>query len=335
MSKEQLDLLLESANNLDNLLIMPHNDPDPDAIAGAIALHYLLGQTIELKGRIAYKGIIGRAENRALVRYLDHPIPLLVDTELSQTTPVALIDTQPGTGNNPCSTESRVVIVIDHHPWRKGTSAASFADVRPGVGAVSTILLGYLQAAKIELPTWLATALFYGIKTDTRGLSREVSSADTAAYFYLQPRIDVEALAEIERAQVPAAYFKSFATTLETTLVYDETAIAYVGVMEYPDLAAEIADLLLRLEQIEWVICMGVYQNTLLLAVRAPSQIRDAGDLAQAVVGQEGLAGGHSSMAGGQIPLKGKNPEEIVVQIRQRVLQALGIGPDTVGRTLI
>ena len=194
MSKEQLDLLLETARSLDDLYILPHNDPDPDAIAGVIALQHLLAQTLDLKGRIAYKGIIGRAENRALVRYLDHPIPLLVDTELSQTTPVALIDTQPGTGNNPCSTESRVVIVIDHHPWRKGTAAASFVDVRPEVGAVSTILLGYLQAAKIELPTWLATALFYGIKTDTRGLSREVSSADTAAYFYLQPRIDVEAM---------------------------------------------------------------------------------------------------------------------------------------------
>ena len=335
MSKEQLELLLETAGSLDNLLILPHNDPDPDAIAGAVALRYLLAQTLGLNGRIVYKGIVGRAENRTLVRYLDHPLQSLDDTGLSQNSPVALIDTQPGAGNNPCSPETKVAIVIDHHSRQKQTGTASFVDVRPEVGAVSTILLEYLQAARHDLPTWLATVLFYGIKTDTRGLSREVSSADAAAYFYLQPRIDVEALAEIERAQVPAAYFKSFATTLETTLVYDDIAIAYVGAMDYPDLAAELADLLLRLEQIEWVIAMGVYQDKLLLAVRAPDQMRDAGALAQAVVGQEGMAGGHSSMAGGQLPLKGRNPAEVAAQLRQRALQYLGVSPDTTAHTLI
>ena len=224
--------------------------------------------------------------------------------------------------------------MIDHHPWRKTTASALFADVRPEVGATSTMLLGYLQAARLELPAWLATALFYGIKTDTAGLSRNVSSVDAAAYFFLQPRLEVEALAEIERAQVPAAYFKSFATTLETR-VYDEVAVAYVGVMDYPDLAAEIADLLLRLEKIEWVICLGIYQNTLLLAVRAPDLLLDAGLLAQTIVGPDGMAGGHSSMAGGQIPLKGRLPEELVDQLSRRALKYLQVDPTVAGRSLI
>lgn len=335
MSIEQLELMLETASGLDDLLILPHNDPDPDAIAGAVGLRYLLAQTLNLKPNIAFKGIVGRAENRALVRYLDYPLEPLSEQEISPTTPIALIDTQPGTGNNPWSPEAKTVIIIDHHPWRKASGAAKFVDVRPEVGAVATILLGYLQVAGIEPPTWLATALFYGIKTDTRGLSREVSSTDAAAYFYLQPRIDVDALADIERAQVPAAYFKTFATTLERTIVYDDTAIAYVGSMDYPDLAAELADMLSRLEQIDWVVCLGVFQNTLLVAVRAPRQQKNAGALARTIIGQEGIAGGHNSMAGGQIPLLDEKPEEIIAQLKTRALEYLNIAPNAAGRTLI
>jgi nanoRNase/pAp phosphatase (c-di-AMP/oligoRNAs hydrolase) len=337
MSKEQLELLFEAVDGIVDILILPHNDPDPDAIASAVALRYLLEQKLGIEGDIVYRGIIGRAENRALVRYLNHPLRLLTDADLDQSWPLVLVDTQPGTGNNPWSPQARVAVVIDHHPWHKALRVATigFADIRPDVGAASTVLLEYLQAAGLELPVSLATALFYGIKTDTQGLSRNVSSADASAYFYLQSRIDVEALAEIERAQVPAAYFKSFATTLEATRLYDGTAISYMGQMEYPDMVAEMADLLLRLEGVEWVICIGAHRDTLILSVRTSSPQQGAGKLVQAIVKEEGTAGGHGRTAGGQIPLAGRTPEQAVSQLYRRVLQHLGAGSDTVGQLLI
>jgi nanoRNase/pAp phosphatase (c-di-AMP/oligoRNAs hydrolase) len=337
MSREQLELLLDAASGVGSTLILPHNDPDPDAIASAVALRYLLEQTAGIETRLAYRGIIGRAENRALVRYLDHPLQQVADEELASKMILALVDTQPGTGNNPWLAGTQVAIVLDHHPWRRASRSGvvGFADIRPDVGATATILLEYLRVAGVNLSSKLATAMFYGIKADTRGLSRNVSSADANAYFYLQPRIEVEALAEIERAQVPAAYFKSFATTLETTQVYGDLAISYVGVMEYPDLAAEIADLLLRLEQISWVICIGVYQDVIMLAIRTPNPWSDAGALAQAVVDQEGAAGGHNTMAGGQIPLNDRNPDDLAAQLGHRARQYLGLDQELRGRTLI
>lgn len=61
------------------------------------------------------------------------------------------------------------------------TATASSSDVRPRLGATSTLPSQYLEAADVEPPLSLATTLFYGIKTITMGLSRDTSPAVAAA----------------------------------------------------------------------------------------------------------------------------------------------------------
>jgi len=335
MSENRLHLLFAAVGDADAILILPHNDPDPDAIASAVALRHLLVEALNVESTIAYQGIIGRAENRVLVRYLSQPLRPLTDADLAGEVPIALVDTQPGAGNNALPAGSEVSIVIDHHTWREPTAAAAYVDVRPEFGATSTILTEYIQAAGIEPEPPLATVLFYGIKTDTRGLSRGAGPADAAAYFYLQPRVECQALAEIEYAQVPASYFKSFSATLQEARVYNGVVVAYVGLMAYPDLTAEMACLLLRLEKSRWIVCMGVYREVLILSVRTQSPTGGAEELVQAIVGDEGTAGGHGAMAGGQIPLKGRDPQQVVHQLRQRVLRVLQVPPGVTGDQLV
>jgi nanoRNase/pAp phosphatase (c-di-AMP/oligoRNAs hydrolase) len=302
MPQERLEVLFEIVGEAGRSLILLHNDPDPDAIASAVALRHLLLKELNVGSDIVYQGIIGRAENRALVRYLGQPLRLLTTADLTSELPIALVDTQPGAGNNALPAGYEVAIVIDHHTWREPTARAAYTDVRPEAGATSTILTEYLQAANLEPEPPLATALFYGIKTDTRGLSRGAGPPDTTAYLYLQPLVDPQALAEIEYAQVPASYFKSFDATLQAARVYDGVVVAYVGPMAYPDLAAEMARLLLRLEESRWVVCLGVYQDALILSVRTQRPAGGAEELVLAIVEDEGTAGGHGPMAGGQVP---------------------------------
>jgi nanoRNase/pAp phosphatase (c-di-AMP/oligoRNAs hydrolase) len=159
--------------------------------------------------------------------------------------------------------------------------------------------------------------------------------ADAAAHLYLQPRVDTQALAEIEYAQVPASYFKSFDATLQAARVFDGFVVAYVGLMAYPDLAAEMARLLLRLEKSLRVVCMGVHRDVLILSVRTQSPTDGAGKLVQAIVAGEGSAGGHGTMAGGQIPLGDRCAEQKVVLLSQRALQHLGIPLETAGEPLV
>jgi nanoRNase/pAp phosphatase (c-di-AMP/oligoRNAs hydrolase) len=334
-SENHLNLLFAAVADANAILILPHNDPDPDAIASAVALRHLLMEALNVEGTIVYQGIVGRAENRALVRHLGRPLQPLTDADLAGEAPIALVDTQPGAGNNALPASSEVTIVIDHHTWRDLTARAAYVDVRPEAGATSTILTEYLRAAGLEPESPLATALFYGIKTDTRGLSCGAGPADMAAYLYLQPLVDAQALAQIEYAQVPASYFKSFDATLRAARVCDGVVVAYVGLMAYPDLTAEMARLLLRLEESRWVVCMGVHQDVLILSVRTQSPTGRAEELVQAIIGDDGTAGGHGPMAGGQVPLKGRDAEQVVRLLQQRALRVLQIPPGVRGERLI
>ena len=334
--KDKLRQLYEALDGHAQLLIIPHNDPDPDAIAAAVGLGYLVRETLGIDARIRYRGIIGRAENKALVRYLNQPLRKLRFGKIEPEIPVALVDTQPGAGNNPLPKHFAARIVIDHHNRGNASSQTCFMDVRPEMGSTTSIVTEYLRTANLDIPSSLATALFYGIKSDTMGLGRGASPKDAEVYFYLLPRIDVDALVNIERAQVPATYFKSLMAALQATRLYDrDLVISYLGVLNYPDLGAEIADLLLRLRDVKWVICMGVYKRDLILSVRSRSHQIGAGDLVLQIVGDLGTAGGHGTMAGGQIRLNQHDPFSISEELTKKAIEVIKGVVSSDGKPLI
>jgi nanoRNase/pAp phosphatase (c-di-AMP/oligoRNAs hydrolase) len=289
---------------------------------------------VGVEAPIVYKGIIGRAENKALVRYLQYPLKRLNKKPFRSDPLFAIVDTQPGAGNNALPAQAEVAIVIDHHPYRQASSMARFKDVRPNVGSTASIMVEYLRLVEIEPSPPLATALFYGIKTDTLGLGRGTTSLDTSAICYLLPLIDLEALLKIERAEVPLTYFETFAATLQTVRIYQDVVIAQIGAMDYPDLAAEMADFLLRMKGARWIICMGIFRKHLFISVRTQNQ-RGAGQMIQEVIGNRGIAGGHGAMAGGQVPLDEGDPQQLLNDVTQQLLRHLNIPAEETGRPLI
>lgn len=322
----RLESLLEAVQDMSSLVILTHNDPDPDAIASALALQYVIETLTDTAVTIAYGGIVGRAENRALVKYLALEMQLASELDWSAFDGVALVDSQPGAGNNALPPDRLADIVFDHHqPFREQTSLARHADVRLDIGASSTILAGYILAAGLEIYPELATALFYGIQTDTMGLSRGADDSDRAVFAFLQPLMDVEGLVSIERAQVSREYFKAFAKALEDAEVYDGVVVvAHLGEMHRPDMAAEMSDVLMRLQGAHWVLCSGFYNDMLLLSLRSTQETPGAGVVAQDVVRGIGAAGGHGTVGGGQVPLEGQSLGAVVEEVERRFFQTLG-----------
>ena len=322
----QLAHLLTAVEGAEDVLVVTHDNPDPDAIASAAALAFLLERAAGVETSLAFGGIIGRAENRALIEELGADFRRLGSLELAASTLVALVDTQPRTGNTSLPEGRIASVVVDHHPLRPETSAATFADVRPAYGASCSILVEYLRAAQLEPPRALATALFYGIQSETMDLGREVSEADVSASLYLYPRSDPSAVSRIRHARVPASYFRSIHEALEKARRFDGVVTVPMGRLDYPDMVAEVADLFMRVEGVEWTVASGRYHDDLLVSVRTHRTDAHAGEVIREIVGDRGSAGGHGMLAGAQVPLKGRSDgevDELVDDLFEQLLVAL------------
>ncbi len=286
------------------VLVLCHNNPDPDSLAGAFAFSYLLSKKFGIRSVLGYGGVVTRAENKALIHRLRINIKQIGKLDQSKYHAIALIDAQPGTGNSLIDSRGALpLIVIDHHPLRKLSLKAPFNDVRPRYGATSTIITEYLAAAGLMPGRSVANALLYGIKTDTNSLLRGACKADFTAFNYLSPLTNPRMIAWIEKPSLSPDYFTDHLRGLSRTTLYRDVAICNLGKIHSEAIVPELADLLLRTEGISWSLCMGKIKNLMILSMRSTSRTNSAGKIIRRLVGKQGAAGGHWEMAGGQISL--------------------------------
>jgi len=311
------------------LLIVMQDNPDPDAIAAAVALRRLVNTLADLKCSIAHGGTIGRGENRALVRYLDLNLHDLSQVSFDQFDLVALVDAQPGSGNSSLPSQVMPDIVIDHHPCRRVTRQVRFSDVRKDYGAACTILWEYLVKAQITPEVTLATAMLCGIGSDTQDLGREATAADIDAFEALYPLANKRMLSQIQRGTVPKEYFQMLSEALRNARLYeDRVIVAHLGPIDNPDMVGEMADLLLREDDTIWTLCTGFFHGKLLISVRTDDQVNRADLVVRHVVARHGTGGGHMTYAGGQIPLVKNTKSEMAHLenlVRRRFLRNLGV----------
>ncbi len=302
----KLDRLIQYARAHKRALILTHDNPDPDSIAAGVALAHLLGKLAGVEANVAYGGIVGRAENRALIRVLKLPVVPVARVLFDDYDLICMVDTQPEQGNHSLPARHFPDVVIDHHPERPDSHLAPIADVGGPIGATSTVLAEYFRASGLKLPAQIATALFYGIKADTRDLGRQTTKQDVDAYLWLFPMVDKDALAEIEHPKLPEEYFRLYHTAIEKALVYDDAVVCDLADIYAPDMVAEVAERFSFLDGVKWSLAFGEYEDDLYYSLRTSDRRMNAGRLIRDVIeARGGSAGGHGTMAGARLPLKG------------------------------
>ena len=321
-----LPALLQAIARPGPIVIVPHDNPDPDALASAATLTHLFRELGKRDASIALGGIVGRAENRAMLTYLNINLIPVSSIDLTSEAVLALVDTQPGRSNNSLPEGVTPTVVIDHHPAYSDYGSVPFLDLRTDYGATSTILAEYLRESRLPIDAKIATALFYGIAAETQDLGREATAADVAASMFLYPYTNKRRLAKIENARVPKEYFKGFRDAIEEAKVYDKIIISVLHDVQYPDMVAEVADFLLRLDGIEWAAAMGFFNKWLHVSLRTTNRELNAGDILQKVLGSKS-AGGHDMIAGGRVRVEegGVAMEKAAVRIKDRLLKSLGV----------
>jgi nanoRNase/pAp phosphatase (c-di-AMP/oligoRNAs hydrolase) len=311
--RKNVNLLVRHLKDLrergDSLLIVMHDNPDPDSIASAAALS-LIAQTLGFKTKIVYGGEITHHENRAFVNLLGIELMKVSrgSYEIKRSPFIALVDCQPN-GNITILEESdyqRIQVVIDHHQVLQNLGdyipKDAFLDIRPDVNSSSAILVEYLRGLNLDIPPLLATALFYGIYVDTKKFSK-LSRVDLKAIEHLAGKVDYELLEKIEHPDISTETAEILARAILHRRIYKNIVISNVGFISNRDALAEAADFLLRLEGINTVLVFGIVDENIEMSARTRDVRVNIGAVMREAFGGIGSGGGHARAGGARIPL--------------------------------
>ncbi len=321
------DRLRKVLSEYERVLVVTHDNPDPDAVATGWAVWLMVKERLGKNVRLVGGGFISRAENRHMVKLLEPPIELLGDVVCPADAAVVLVDCQPGNQDYLfCEADVNLVGVIDHHAGRRRRKRPAFWDVRPRVAASASIAASYLREQKLDPSARLATALLFAIRTETQGSETHYSRLDRAVLPWLAERSDPSRLAEIESAPLSPEYYSDLVLALQNTFLYDDTAFCLLPRASGPEIVGEVADLLIRCESIRRVLCGAGVGGDLLLSFRTDHENEDAAVLAQKTLAGIGRGGGHRHRAGGKIPDIGpKITEDLQDDLRNRWLATCGV----------
>ncbi len=298
-AKEKCKRLWEVVSGEDVLGILIN--ADPDAMASALALKRLLWRRVK-KIFVFHINPIERADNLAFIRLLKVDQEHVRHARRSLVTKWAILDSQPE--HHEAFHRFRFDIVIDHHPVLESTKAP-FVDIKPDYGANSTIMTEYLKAAGIKPSATLATALFYGIKTDTDNFVRESLPNDVNAFRYLYKYVNMNVIKKIESSEMTVKTLEIFKEAMDRLVIYKDTAVVFMGDNRPPDSLVMVADFFMRLAEATWSVVAGIHRGKLIVIIRNAGLRGDAGRLAQRLFGKlGGNAGGHASAARAEIPVE-------------------------------
>ena len=307
--------------NHNAVAVLMHPNPDPDAMSCALA-----AATIALErdtdASVYYPGQIRHHENRALETLLQSEFDIDIDferidaaDEIEEETVVLVDHNEPR--DFPNAETVTPVAVVDHHPG--DGRGRSFTDVRTDYGACASIFTEYLKQLgwepidpdddtdpKRELPPGVATALVYGVLSDTNHLTRGCSPADFDAIRFLYPGIDEDTLDRIANPDIDAESLEVKSRAITEREVRSPFAISDVGAVSNLDSIPQAADDLRQLEGISAVVVLGEKDGQIRLAGRSSDDRVHMGKVLKAVTENIPMAegGGHARMGGGTVSIE-------------------------------
>jgi nanoRNase/pAp phosphatase (c-di-AMP/oligoRNAs hydrolase) len=339
--------------SLDSVAVLMHSDPDPDAMASAVAAAEIAGQR-GTDVTIYYPGQIRREENRAFETVLNLAFERIERADDIPEEKVVLVD-HSTTRELINAGMLDIVAVVDHHSG--DGRGRQFTDVRPDLGACASIFSEYfddlghtpdetwvdphpddkreqqtLEQAREDglLPASIATGLVYGIQTDTKNLTSGCTAADFEAVRYLYDGIDSETLDRMANPDVDAGTLEVKAHAIHDRDVRPPFAISDVGTVSNSEAIPQAANELERLESVTAVVVLGDKDGVIRLSGRSEDDRVHMGKMLGTLTEDIPLAGGggHARMGGGRIQIEhmeGLGPGEGVTreEFKEQLFEAM------------
>lgn len=286
------------------IVIQCHDNPDADAIASGYGIYIYLkehGKDV----RLIYCGsnAIRKSNLMIMVKELDIPIEHVIYVEKEKTAELLVtVDCQYGEGNVTLYPAENIA-VVDHH--RVNRKLPKLSEVQSRLGACSSLVWQMLKEEGYEpnKKEALATALYYGLYTDTSYL--EEIYHDTDMKLRDEAKCDIGLITKLRNANISIEELETAGAALLRCDYNEQYRFAVVksGPCD-ANLLGIIGDLVLEVDAIDVCLVFSVLPNGVKLSVRSCLEEVKANELASKICMDIGSGGGHMVKAGGFLQME-------------------------------
>jgi len=293
-------------SNDKEVAIFLQDNPDPDAIASGLTLKRIC-KFCDVESSIYYGGTISHQKNRALVNLLDiNLINIKTKEEVMKAVKsagkIALIEASIPSKNNILPLEVTPNLIFDHHQIDISSVKGDFVDIQPEIGATATMMTKYIRQLNIKPDISLATALLYGIRTDTKEFTRNTTLDDFEAAGYLSPLVDTTVMSQLEFPPMRLETLDIIGRAIRNKRIRGSYLVSFVEFISDRDALPQAAEMMLQLEGVYTVLVFGINGDKVQLSARSSDTRVNLGLILQSAFGELN-SGGHATMAAGSINL--------------------------------
>ncbi len=300
MTSEPYLKFIEVVQDFDTILLQPHDIPDPDAIASSFGLLRLL-EHFHIPTEILYVDNVEKANSKRMMELFDIPMTIKTETKvIGKQDLILLIDTQTG-HSNVTDLRGQFVGVIDHHKFL-GNKNYVYMDVKSSIGACSSIVASYYKGLAIEPSTQVATALLYGIMTDTDHLVRSQDQLDLEMFYWLYKLADMTQIRYLRMNEIGLEDLEAYTRALQNIEIYGSTCFVDIGDCN-DSLLGTISDMVFTIENVDVIVSYAKREDGVKLSIRSGDVKIKANNLVSYIIDKHGAGGGHDEMAGGFIAM--------------------------------
>jgi len=290
--------LVNQLKKENHIYIQTHNYPDHDAVASAFALQEFFNH-FGIKSHLTFDGDIQRDSLMDMINSLKIDIKNIGEYSMTADDKIVIVDGCKG-NKNVTDLIGDEIGVIDHHQVEKAEDVP-FNDIRPDIGACSSIIFKYFIEQKITIPQNVASALLIGINMDTSLLTRGVSENDIYAYSSLYTLSDVRLVNSILRNYIQHKDLKFYKEAIDRVSLAKNVAYCYFPEGCNQNMLGILGDFFLALSEVDFVILLAKNGSKINFSLRNESSEWNCSTIIQAALKGIGFGGGHADMAGGII----------------------------------
>ena len=292
-------MVLKDLLKFNDIVIQCHDNPDADAIASGYALWwYLKGEGKD--PTFIYRGYNQIKKSNLMIMIDGLDIPIQYEPDFDRIPELVIyVDCQAGQ-RNVTFTEGQTIAVIDHHMI--SGELPSMSNVRSNIGSCSTVVWEMIRKIGIDVndDKKIATALYYGLYTDTNSLSEMSHPLDRDMVDYL--KANKSFILTMRNSNISLEELK---ITGQALFNYDyHLDSRYVVIMAEqcdPNILGVISDFALETDGVDICVAYAMNPSEVKLSVRSCIKEVHANELAADLTRGIGGGGGHLTKAGGSI----------------------------------